>query len=249
MSPGAIVFYVLAGVMVASAVMTITRRNPVHSAVFLVLASSIFMNEFFLVSRLDMAPYFQTLPLLLVLFGPAITMRSWAEEYAHGTAELILTLPLRPFWVVLGKYLAALCFYLVVLAGSSPIVVMLAWLGSPDLGRIAASYVGGACLGAFFLSLGLFVSSLTREQIVAFVLSSFFCALLVLSGHASVVRVLDGLRPEWQLGTWLSSSVSVLPRYEPFVEGLIRVSDLIYFALATLFFLVMNELTLRGRRK
>ena len=154
------------------------------------------MNGFFLDSVVDMAPYFRALPFLLTLFIPAITMRSWAEERASGTFELVMTLPLRPIAIVLGKYFAALLFYLAVLLGSLPIVIMLFCLGKPDLGLLAASYSGAVILGALLLAIGIFVSGLTREQIVAFVAGVFVCAILVLSGHEKVVEVLDGLAPE-----------------------------------------------------
>lgn len=220
----------------------------VYAAVFLLLAHSVFMNSFFLESVLDMSEYFRALPFLLALFIPAITMRSWAEERAQGTFEIVMTLPLRSSEVVLGKYVAALIFYFTVLLGSLPIVIMLWCLGKPDLGLIVSSYLGAACLGALFLALGLFVSGLTREQIVAFVLGTFACALLVLSGQEKVVEVLDGLAPTWQAGTWLYESVSVLPRYESFCRGVISLADVTYFAVTSAFFLVMNEVTLRLAR-
>lgn len=217
----------------------------VYASVFLLLSSSIFMNGFFLESVLEMGEYFRMLPFLLALFIPAITMRSWAEERSQGTFELIMTLPVRSIDIVLGKYLAALVFYLAVLAGSLPLVAMLLWLGKPDVGLIVSSYLGAALLGAFFLSLGLFLSGLTREQIVAFVLTVFACALFVLSGQDKVVEVLDGLAPAWQVGTWLKDSVSVLPHYNSFLAGVVSLADIGYFALTSAFFLLMNEITLR----
>jgi ABC-type transport system involved in multi-copper enzyme maturation permease subunit len=220
----------------------------VYAAVFLLLSSSIFMNSFFLNSVLDMGEYFRMLPFLLALFIPAITMRSWAEERSHGTFELVMTLPFRSFEVVLGKYLAALLFYLAVIAGSFPLVLMLLWLGEPDVGLIASSYAGAVFLGGFFLALGIFISGLTREQIVAFVLGAFGCALFVLSGQEKVVEVLDGLAPAWQLGTWLYESVSVLPHYDSFLSGVISLADIGYFALTSTFFLGMNEITLKLAR-
>jgi ABC-type transport system involved in multi-copper enzyme maturation permease subunit len=220
----------------------------VYAAVFLLLAHGIFMNSFFLESVLDLGEYFRVLPFLLALFVPAITMRSWAEERSQGTFELIMTLPLRSFAIVLGKYLAALAFYLAVLAGSLPLVLMLLFLGKPDLGLIASSFAGAVLLGALFLAIGLFISGLTREQIVAFVLSTFACALLVLSGQEKVVEVLDGLAPRWQAGTWLYESVSVLPHYESFCRGVVSLADTAYFAITSAFFLVMNEITLRLAR-
>ncbi len=218
------------------------------ATVFLLLASSIFMNSFFLNAVVDMSEFFRTLPFLLVLFIPAITMRSWSEEHAQGTFELVMTLPLRSAQVVLGKYLASLFFYLMILMGSLPLVIMLVVLGSPDLGLVFSSYLGAVLLGAFFLALGLFLSGLTREQIVAFVLSNFGCALFVLSGQEKVVEVLDGLTPQWQLGTWLYESVSVLPHYESFCLGVVSLGDLCYFGLLTVFFLVMNQITLHLSR-
>jgi ABC-2 type transport system permease protein len=217
----------------------------VYACVFLLLSSSVFMNGFFLSSVVDMSDYWRTLPYLLVLFIPAITMRSWAEERAQGTIELISTLPLRSSQIVVGKYAASLAFYLVVLLGSLPIVAMLFWLGHPDPRLIFSSYMGGALLGGFFLALGLFISGLTREQIVAFVLGTFACAVFVLSGHEKVVEVLDGLAPAWQLGTWLYESVSVLPHYESFCRGVVSLGDVTYFALLCAFFLVMNDITLK----
>lgn len=220
----------------------------VHLSAFLLLAHGIFMNSFFLDSVLELGEYFRVLPFLLALFIPAITMRAWAEERAQGTFETLLTLPLRSLEVILGKYLAALLFYLLALLGSFPLVLLLFSLGKPDTGLLAASYLGAVFLGALFLSLGLLISSLTREQIVAFVGTAFACALLLLSGHDRVVEVLDGLAPTLQAGTWIASSFSVLPRYHAFLGGLVQASDVAYFCLLTLFFLGLNELSVRLAR-
>jgi len=220
----------------------------VYAAVFLVLSGTIFMNDFFLNAVLDMSAWFRVLPFLLIPFVPAITMRSWAEEHAQHTFELLMTLPLHSFQVVLGKYLAALCFYLLVLAGSLPIVAMLLCLGEPDLGLILASYLGAALLGGFFLSLGLFASGLTRNQVVAFVLASLLGFLAVMSGHEKVVEVLDGLAPSWQPGTLVWEYVSALPHYEAFGRGLVSLADVLFFSLLSGFFLWMNDLVLRHSR-
>jgi ABC-2 type transport system permease protein len=215
------------------------------AGVFLVLTSSIFMNGFFLTGVVDMGPWFSVLPYLLIPFVASLTMRSWAEEKAQHTLELLMTLPLDSMAVVLGKYLAALAFYLLVLAGSLPIVVMLLSLGGPDLGGVAASYVGAAFLGAFFLAFGMFASGLTGDQIVAFVLASLIGFFFVLSGHPKVVEVLDGLWPAHQFGTWAYESLSVMPHYESFTRGVVSLLDTAYFAAMSAFFVLMNELTLR----
>ena len=217
----------------------------IYAAVFLVLSSTIFMNSFFLKAVVDMSAYFDILPFLLIPFIPAITMRSWAEERAQHTFELLMTLPLHAFQVVLGKYLAALCFYGIILLGSIPLVVMLLWLGEPDLGIISTSYLGAILLGAFFLAFGLFVSGLTQDQIVAFVLATLLGFVFVLSGHEKVVEIIDGLTPNWQMGTWLYQSISVMPHYEAFGRGLISLEALLYFILLSGFFVWLNEITLR----
>ncbi len=220
----------------------------IYAAVFLVLSCTTFMNSFFLEAVVDMSAYFDVLPFLLIPFIPAITMRTWAEEHAQHTFEMLMTLPLHPAQVVLGKYAAALAFYAAVLLGSLPLVIMLAFLGEPDLGVIATSYLGALFLGAFFLSFGLFASGLTRDQIVAFVLATLIGFAFVLSGHEKVVEVLDGLAPTLQAGTWLYESVSVLPHYEIFGRGVIALVDIAYFALMNSFFVFMNYISLQRTR-
>lgn len=220
----------------------------VVAGVFLVLAGLIFMNRFFLDAVIDMTPFFATLPYLLIPFIPAITMRGWAEERAQHTFELLMTLPLSSMQVVLGKFIAALAFYAVILLGTLPIVVMLLILGPPDPGPIVSGYVGAFCLGGLFLAFGLFASSLTRDQIVAFVIATLLGFLFVLSGHPTVVEVLDGLSPTLGLGSALESSISVLPRYEAYVRGFFGLADTLYFALMTLFFVWLNDVVLRRSR-
>ena len=217
----------------------------IYAAVFLVLSCTTFMNSFFLTSIVDMSAYFETLPFLLIPFVPAMTMRTWSEEHAQHTFELIMTLPLRSAQFVLGKYVAALIFYALVLFGTSPIVIMLEWLGDPDLGLIFASYLGALFLGALFLSFGVFLSGLTRNQIVAFVLSTLLGFALVLSGHEKVIEVLDGLTSGWELGSFLYESISVMPHYLAFSRGVVGLGGVLYFALMISFFLWLNEITLK----
>ena len=202
----------------------------VYGSAFIVLAGSLFMNEFFLRSELNMLAYFEILPWLLVLFVPCVSMRMWAEERSQGTLELLLTLPFRPAELVAGKFVAALLFFVTILGGSFPIVILLACLGEPRWGPIVSSYLGAIYLGSCFLSLGACISILTRDQIVAFVGSSFLCALLILSGHPQIVEVLDGLHNSIRIGSLLSEYLSLLPRYENFVDGRIRVADLVYLS-------------------
>lgn len=218
------------------------------AAAFLLLSCGVFMNEFFLAGVADMSAYFRLLPFMLVPFVPAVTMRVWAEERSSGSFELLMTLPLRPAQLIAGKYAAALCFYLAVLTGSLPIVVMLLCLGRPDLGLIAAGYAGAALLGAFFLAFGVFASGLCASQVSAFVIGTMLGCLFVLTGQERVVDVFDGLLPAWHLGSWLHDSVSVIPRYESFQRGVVATADVLFFGAASLFFLWLNAVTLERAR-
>ncbi len=201
----------------------------VYIIAFVVLTNSVFMNEFFLTGTVDMTGFFDLMPLLLPVFLPAVTMRLWAEERKQRTIEMLLTMPIRPLQAVLGKYLAALLLYGIVLLGSLPIVAMLLALGDPDLGLIAAGYLGLLLFGSLFLALGMLVSSLTSDQIVAYVLASVLGILLVVLGWDRVVSVLDGLDPSLALGTFLYEHVSVMPHVEAFVRGVVGLPAILYF--------------------
>ena len=206
-----------------------TRIAYVYGSAFIILANLVFMNDFFLAGAADMSGWFERLPLLAAVFLPAVTMRLWAEERRHRTLEVLLTLPVKPAAPVLGKFLAGLALYGVFLAGSLPIVAMLAWLAEPDWGRIAAAYVGTLLLGVFCLAAGQFLSAVTADQIVAFVASAVLFIILVVLGGPRVAAVLDGLAPALAAGSLLRDAVSPLPHYEGFVQGAVALSGLIYF--------------------
>jgi ABC-2 type transport system permease protein len=208
----------------------------------LVLLGSLFMNEFFLTGRLDMTPFFDSLAPLSIFLLPAVTMRLWAEDRKTRTFELWMTLPLSPGQIVLGKYLAALSLYSIFLLGTTPIVIMLVSLGSPDLGLILSGYLGAFALGMLFLAFGSLLSSLTGDQIVAFVASVVVGFLFLFTGHPRVVAVLDGMAPQLGPGSWLTENVAALPHYESFVRGLVELSSVVWFAGLTAVFLWLNTI-------
>ena len=220
----------------------------VYTIAFVILANSIFMNEFFLTGTVDMTAFFDLMPLLMVLFIPAVTMRLWAEEKKTRTIELLLTLPIRTGQAVMGKYLAALGLFGLFLVGSLPIPIMLMVLGSPDLGLIISGYIGLILLGGMFLAFGMFLSAISGDQIVAFVLSAIVGFAFVLSGQEQVVAVLDGLIPALSLGTVLYENFSVMPRYDSFVRGVIDIGSLTYFVLFIGLFLWLNVQLLERQR-
>jgi len=220
----------------------------VYSIGFIVLANAIFMNDFFLVGRAEMTAFFDRAPLLLTMFIPAVTMRLWAEERRQRTIEMLLTFPIRPMQAILGKFTAAFALYAVLLAGSLPIPIMLMVLGSPDIGAIIGGYIGLLLIGALFVSIGMCLSAVSGDQIVAFVLSAIAGCTLVLSGDPRVTAVLDGLAPGMGFGTLLHDVFSVAPRYGAFVRGILDVSAASYFAVLIGGFFWLNAFLLERIR-
>lgn len=220
----------------------------VVAAGFALLSSTAFMNEFFLTGRVDLSPWFELVPYLFILFLPAVSMRLWAEERRTRTFEVLLSLPLRPGQLVLGKFLAALATLALLLAGALPIVVMLFVLGEPDPGLIAGGFLAALAAGTLLLALGLLVSSLSRDQVTAFVLSVVLGSAVVLSGHERVVAVLDGLAPTLSLGSLLRGSLSLLPHYERLARGVIDLPAAVYFVGASAALLWVNALVVARLR-
>jgi ABC-2 type transport system permease protein len=215
---------------------------------FMLLANTLFMNEFFLLGQLDMTPFFERLPQLAIVFVPALAMRLWAEERRTRNFETIVTLPLRPLQLVLGKFVAALALYCLALAGSTPIVVMLLSLGQPDLGLVAAGYLGAFLLGALLIALGSWLSALSSDQVVAFILTALVSAGLVLSGDARVIAILDSIHADWRLGTLGAETLSLLPHYDNFVRGIVELSSVAYFVVLTTAALLLCSLTVAKDR-
>lgn len=218
----------------------------VYTIAGLLLVNSLFMNEFFLTGKLDLTPFFDLLPPVLVFFLPAITMRLWSEERKSRTFEFLATLPLTSLQTTIGKYLSALTLYCVFLLGTAPLVIMLYALGEPDLGLIFSGYLGALLLGAGFLAFGLFLSSLWSDQVIAFVTSVLLGFFFLFIGHERVTTVLDGLGGS--LGTTLAESLGALPHFEAFVRGLIQLESLVYFTSLTAIFLWLTARVVSTQR-
>jgi ABC-2 type transport system permease protein len=215
--------------------------------VFLMLSVGLFMTPFFTVLNADMRAFFTTLPIILCIFLPAVSMRLWAEERKQNTWEMLLTFPMRSHELVLGKFLACLVFFLLALAGTLTIPLMLAWLGNPDPGPIIGAYLGTVLLGAFFLALGLFISGLCNDQIVAFVVTLLVCFTAFLLGTDFIATYIDSAWPG--LGSFLADVVGLTTHYDPFTRGILSVSNVLYFLIWTAVFLFLNGLFLDIRSR
>ena len=215
--------------------------------VFLSLTMGLYMAPFFTVLSADMRVFFTILPIVLCVFLPAVSMRLWAEERKHNTWEMLLTFPMRAYEMTLGKFLASMVFYLSALAGTLVLPLMLVLLGNPDLGPILGAYLGSLLLGAFFLSLGLFVSAMCRDQIVAFMLTLLGCFGFYLAGTEFVVTLAEAAWPG--LGSLLAEVVGVTQHYLTFTRGLLVLGDVLYFLIWTVVWLVLNSLFLGIRNR
>lgn len=219
--------------------------GPIFLIVFTLIASGLFVAQFFLFPLAELRSFFGVLPIILSVFIPAVTMRLWAEERANNTVEMLLTFPMRPVTLVLGKFVAGLCFLLLALVSTLLLPLMITILGHPDFGQMASSYIGALLLGAFFLALGQLVSGFARDQIVAFVLSLLACFSVFLLGTDFAATALDS----WinGLGVLLRELLGVTGHYMVFTRGVIAGADLAYFLVWIALFLFLNGLFIEGR--
>ncbi len=217
--------------------------------VFAMVTCGVFMLTFFLIGRAEMRNFFGILPMMLVVFVPAITMRLWAEDRKTGTYELLLTFPMKTLHLVLGKFFASFVFYLVGLATTLPIPIMLALLGEPDWGPILGGYFGSVLCGAFFISVGLFISGVCKDQIVAFVAAMVASFAFYMLGTPFVAAQVDGWTGSLELGTRVLSFVAMTRHFEGAEKGLIDLRDGLYFLAMTVLFLGFNALHLDSRMR
>jgi ABC-2 type transport system permease protein len=145
---------------------------------FLIVTGFFFFKDFFYFNQAEMRAFFQFLPLILTLVVPAITMRLFAEEIHSGTIEIMMTLPVRTIDTVLGKFLAATAFITMMMAPTLIYLVTILIVGSPDPGPIIGAYFGAVLLAGTYTSVGLLASSLSRNQIVAFITGLLACFFL-----------------------------------------------------------------------
>ncbi len=219
----------------------------VFSIIFIILNSGLYMFHFFFFGNADMRAFFSSLPLTLgLIFIPAVSMRLWSEEHKLGTVELLLTLPMKVEHIVIGKFFASFLFYLVALAGTLVIPVLLVILGKPDFGPIIGGYFGAVLLGAFFLAVGIFISSFFADQIVSLIITSLACGFLALIGWQYVPMVIDGWMPG--LGEFLYSYVGVTRHFNDIERGVVDIKSIVYFLSFTALFLYLNAKSLERRK-
>jgi len=213
---------------------------------YLVLTVFLFFSGFFFyliaaeTQQATLLGYVSVISFLFLVATPFLTMRLLSEEYRSGTIEGLMTAPVTDAEVVLAKYIGVLVFFVVMLVPTLAYVVVLSVLGDPEPGPIVSAYVGLALMGAQFLALGLFCSSLTRSQIVAGI-----TALVMLL----VIWVLGAVGEE-MVGPFapIFRYVGTAQHLDSFTNGRIAFRDVFYFVSLTLFWLFLAVRALESRR-
>ncbi len=195
----------------------------------------------------DLIPFFNLTPIILLILIPAITMRSFADERKSGTIELLYTRPISDIKILFSKYLAGVTLFIIALLPTLTFYVVMHYLGDPvgvlDDGAAITSYIGLILLGASFVAIGVFSSTITDNQIVAFIVAMFFCwflysGLSLLGSYATFAGFDRIIR-----------YASIDYHYESIKKGVIVLSDIIYFLSVITFFLFASHNVLTALRK
>ena len=220
----------------------------VFITIFLLLSGlfTFYLGNFFEIGQASLGSFFEWHPWLYLFLVPAITMRLWSEEKKSGTIELLTTLPVSTLNIVIGKFMAAWLFTLLALVLTFPIWITVNYLGNPDNGVIMASYIGSFLMSGGYLSIGIFISSLTKNQVIAFIVSVTICFLFTVSGLPIVLDFFSNWAGE--AITDVIASFSFLANYSDISRGIIDFRTLVYFLSLIFLFLYLNVITLDNSR-
>jgi ABC-2 type transport system permease protein len=234
-----------------NAIWTLTRKelkqyfnSPIAYViivVYLAISGWFFAMNLFTDGVVSMRSYMSTLPLILLFFVPAFSMRLIAEERKQGTLELLLTMPISDIEVVIGKFLGAVLFYISMLTITLIYPVVLQTLGNLDWGPVVGGYIGILLMGSSVISLGLFASSLSSNQIVAFILSFAGGFTLFLIGKVG------NMAPAFLVG--FISFIGFDSHFNNISKGIIDSRDLIYYFSLIFLMLFLTLQSLLNRKK
>ena len=216
---------------------------------FLVLAGFLTFGVamFYERRQADLTPFFFWHPWVYLLLVPAATMGLWAEERRNGTIELLLTLPITLWEALIGKFLAAWAFIGIALALTFPIVCTAAWLGSPDFGAVFCGYLGSFLLAGAATAIGVFASSLSRSQVIGFVIALAVTFLMLIIGFDPVVNAVAN----WGVPSGNVNAVascSLLQHFESMRRGVVDFADIGYYAGVIVFMLTAAQVVTDSRK-
>jgi ABC-2 type transport system permease protein len=210
-------------------------------AVFLAMSNFFFFRSFFIAGQASMRGYFSLLPWFFLFLIPALTMRLWAEEKKLGTEELLYTWPIKEWQPVIAKFLASWIFVAIILILTLSVPMSITQFGHPDMGVIIASYFGALLLAGSFLAIGSYISSITDNQIIAFILGIAGMFIFFIIGEEYVSSLLPSA-----LAGFLKF-ISLSDHFASIVRGVVDSRDVIYYASVIALFLYLNNLQLKKR--
>ena len=219
-------------------------RSPIAYfvvAVFLLGTGYFFLYNIFLTGDATMSGTFENMGMLLISITPLLSMRLFAAEHSAGTMELLLTLPLPPWQIVLGKYLGAVTILLTIAAGTFINLVPLYLYGNPETLTIVAGYLGFVLLGMACLAIGQLASALTRNQIIAALLTAAVLLAFWFVGHLQVFQTSPVLRG-------FVSYLSLGLHFADFIRGLVRSEAIAFYLLVSAMALTLNASYLQWQR-
>ncbi|MBI4125504.1 MAG: Gldg family protein, partial [Deltaproteobacteria bacterium] len=214
----------------------------VYLTAFLVLVHWLFLRSFFLMGEASLRPFFGLMPWVYLFVVPAVAMGKWAEEKKTGTIELLFTYPIAEPEVVAGKFLAGLGLILTALLLTFPLPVTATLVGDVDWGPVIGGYLGLIFLGGAYLAIGLWISSLTENQIIAFIVGVVVCFCLFIVGEPIVTAGLP------HTVVTLLQYLGLGSHFESVGRGVLDTRDLIYYCSVIGFFLFLNLKSTAGRR-
>ncbi|NLD39520.1 MAG: ABC transporter [Desulfatiglans sp.] len=190
-------------------------------SIFLLVTGWFFFTTFFIYNQADMRNFFTLLPLVFAFIVPAITMRLFSEELNTGSYEILLTMPVTFTNVVTGKFMAAVAFIISMLIPTISYPIFISFIGKLDWGPVIAGYLGAIMLGAAFSAVGIFSSSITRNQIVAFIIGAVICFALTLVERMMFFVPVGLVTPIEYLGANV--------HFQNVAKGVIDSRDILYF--------------------
>lgn len=226
-------------------------RSPVAYVFMIIflLASvgcAFFLGRFYESNQASLDSFFAYLPWLYLVLVPAVGMRLWAEERRSGTVELLFTLPVHLFEAVVAKFLAGWLFIGVALLLTFPLIITVNLLGDPDNGVIFTGYLGSFLMAGSYLSIACFASSLTKNQVISFILSVVICFVLVLIGWGVFTDMFVDYLPGFLIDTL--AAVGFAQHFSAISRGLIDTRDLIYFFSMMMVALSLNVIVLKSKK-
>ncbi len=209
---------------------------------FVTLFTFFWVEAFFTRNIADIRPLFSWLPILLIFLVAALTMRLWSEEQKLGTLEILMTMPVETHRLVLGKFVGGLALVALALALTLGVPITVSMLGDLDWGPVFGGYLAALLLAGAYLSIGLTLSSLTDNQIVALILTVLACGFLYVLGTDPVTGLFD------TRGAEILRSIGIGSRFESIGRGVVDVRDLVYYASLIILFLSLNTVILESKR-